>query len=333
VTTPDAVADAAPDTATAIGFGVIGANSFVANAAVLPAIVVAPNARLVAAASRSGSVDSRWADTEVDDYDAVLEHPEVHAVYIPLPNGMHLEWARRAAAAGKHVLCEKPIAGTVADALAMRDVCSDAGVTLAEAWMTPFDARWSHAIEMARAGTIGEITHIDAEFTFTIGSEASDNYRWDPAQGGGALLDVGIYCLGAPVALWGSSPESIDAEIHPAPSGVDASASATLMWSGGQTARITCSFVDDEAQRLELVGSTGSLVLDGDAHTGGSAAIEIEHHTLAGTDMIRVEPNDPYQAMVEAFASSLHGEAQWPRPVSDCIDLLELVERIRKAAS
>ena len=106
---------------TPVGFGVIGAKSYVANAAVMPAIDAATNATLVATASRSGRVDPRWASTQLVDYDAVLQHPGVDVVYIPLPNGMHREWTERAAAAGKHVLCEKPLAAEPGAARAMAE--------------------------------------------------------------------------------------------------------------------------------------------------------------------------------------------------------------------
>ena len=196
-----------------IGIGVIGAGSMVARLAVLPAISASTRATLAAASSLSTPPSSVWSDVSVADYQAVLDHPDVDAVYIPLPNAMHEEWTIKAAAAGKHVLCEKPIAVSVQAAERMRKACDDAGVLLAEAWMTPFDPRWAEVMRLASTGLVGAITEVRSTFTFTIGPEASDNYRWDPAQGGGALLDVGIYCLGPAVQLWGSKPSHIDASI------------------------------------------------------------------------------------------------------------------------
>ncbi len=103
----------------------------------------------------------------------------------------------------------------------MAATCADAGVILAEAWMTPFHHRYVRVLDDAEWGLVGPLEHIDAAFTFTIGPEAADNYRWDPDQGGGALLDVGIYCLGAIVELFGCRPKSapstssrIEASMH-----------------------------------------------------------------------------------------------------------------------
>ncbi len=330
-----------------VGFGVIGANSFVANAAVLPAIDAASNAQLVATASRSSDVPERWADTDVGSYEAVLTHPDVEAVYIPLPNGMHQEWTEKAAAAGKHVLCEKPLAADAATARAMAEACARAGVQLGEAWMTPFHGRYQEVVRRALAGDIGDIVTIDGAFRFTIGPDANDNYRWDPDQGGGALLDVGIYCLGAIVEIFGAEPTAImTAQTHRG--GVDASTHARLDWPGECTGFIGCSFVDEEFQQLAISGTRGAFVISTEAFTGGIDDTEYLHITeppselplgtrrperdLDATRTVHADANDAYQAMVEAFAASIRGGAEWPRPVERSIEMLELIERIQDSA-
>ncbi|MEP1123820.1 MAG: Gfo/Idh/MocA family oxidoreductase, partial [Ilumatobacter sp.] len=257
-----------PNTVPPVGFGVIGANSFVANAAVLPAIDAAVNSRLVATASRSSHVPERWRSTDVGSYEAVIAHPEVEAVYIPLPNGMHREWTERAAAAGKHVLCEKPLASDVASATAMATACTAAGVLLAEAWMTPFHRRYREVVRRAIAGDIGDVVAVDGSFRFTIGPEADGNYRWDPHQGGGALLDVGIYCLGAIVEIFGDHPETIRGT-RVIRGGVDASTAAMLEYAGGRVGFIGCSFVDEPFQQLVIDGTLGTLAIATEAFTGG----------------------------------------------------------------
>ena len=343
-----------------VRFGVIGANSFVANAAVMPAIEAASNARLVATASRSGAVAAQWAPMQLDDYDAVLNHPDVDAVYIPLPNGMHREWTERAADAGKHVLCEKPLATDPASATAMVDACRTAGVLLAEAWMTPFDQRWAATVELARSGAIGDVDAQYHRFTFTIGPEASDNYRWDPTQGGGALLDVGIYCLGTAVELWGADCEIDSVQRTMTPSGVDATTIANLVWPGGRGAQIRCSFVDDEHQQASFHSTDAMLLLERAAFTSGD---DLDHVIVRSgprralpevaldqylptseltpapddpgaaprlVEQFSVPPGNPYQGMIEAFANAVQGVTEWPRPVERSIELLELLERIAR---
>ena len=316
-----------------VGVGVIGARSMVGTRAVMPAIEASHLTRLVAVSALGGPAPERWDHLAVGDYDDVLGHPEVEAVYIPLPNGMHREWVERAAHAGKHVLCEKPLAPTAAEATAMAAACDVAGVLLAEAWMTPFDARWRAALDVARSGRLGSVLDVDASFTFTIGADARDNYRWSPEQGGGALLDVGIYCLGPIVEVWGSDPDAIDATALWHTTGVDARTEATLSWNDGRAARIRCSFVDPEEQRIEVVGDRASLIVDADAHTGGERA---RSFLVAGADgrvtTTSVTASDPYLGMVDAFARAVRGDAPWPRTMTTTIELLTLIERIASAS-
>jgi D-xylose 1-dehydrogenase (NADP+, D-xylono-1,5-lactone-forming) len=315
-----------------LGIGVIGARSTVATLAVMPAIDDSPDTRLIAAAARSGPVPERWSHLDVGSYDDVIAHPEVEAVYVPLPNAMHREWVERVAAAGKHVLCEKPLAVTAADARAMQSACDAAGVLLVEAWMTPYDPRWAHAVGLAASGRLGELTGISADFTFTISASAADNYRWDPEHGGGALLDVGIYCLGPAVELWGDTPDTVEASMVRSPSGVDSSTDFVLRWRDGRHASARCSFVDPEAQRLEITGSEATLTLDADAHTGGAAAQQIR---LTGADgsqtILDVSPGNPYLGMVTAFARAIrHGEPV-RYSIADSIRLAGLIDRVRAA--
>lgn len=317
-----------------VGFGVIGAGSMVATRAVLPALGQSTHAHLVASCSLSGATPQQSSPHAVLRYDEVIDHPEVEVVYIPLPNALHPKWVARVAAAGKHVLCEKPLAVDADQALMMRAVCDLAGVLLAEAWMTPFDPRWQHLFLLVDDGVIGEVTDLEAAFTFTISPQAAHNYRWSAALGGGALLDVGLYCLGGAVKQWGAEPVSITATQVMAPVGVDATSEATLTWSGGQTARIRCSFVEAEQQRLRLIGSAGELHLDTDAFTGGPMATVIRHVGLDGVARkLNVPAGDPYLRMINAFAAAVRNNAPWPRPVEDSVAMLGLLDRIRQVAS
>ena len=195
--------------------GILGARSWIANQAVIPALVASTACELVAVAAASGPVPASVAHLDAGSYQAVLDRPDVDAVYLPLPNGLHRHWVEASAAAGKHVLCEKPLGVDAAGTVAMVAACDRAGVLLAEAWMTPFCARWSQVIASADSGRLGEVRDIRAEFTFVIGPGRETNYRWDPGQGGGALLDVGIYALGAAVSLWGAEPVAVHATSRP----------------------------------------------------------------------------------------------------------------------
>jgi predicted dehydrogenase len=312
--------------------GVLGARSFIATRAVIPAIRASAEADLVAVASRGGPVPDALRALDAGSYEAVIDHPAVEAVYVPLPNGLHREWVERAAAAGKPVLCEKPLAPCARDAEAMFAAAGRAGVLLAEAWMTPFQPRWRRALDMAAGGALGELRHVRAEFTFTVGPERAADYRWDPGQGGGALLDVGIYCLGPAVELWGSEPVEVSVGRRRAATGVDATSAVQASWGDGRAASVLVSFELPERQLLEIVGTAGRLAIVDRAHTGGQGATAAELVLPDGTRRTLESPDDdPYERMVSAFARAVRGVEPWPRPAGEVVGLLLLLDRIAAA--
>jgi D-xylose 1-dehydrogenase (NADP+, D-xylono-1,5-lactone-forming) len=317
---------------TPVRIGILGAASWIANRAVIPAIGESPWCDLVAVAAARGPVPPGIAHLDAGSYEAVLADPGVEAVYIPLPNGMHRHWVERAAACGKHVLCEKPIGVNRADTAAITAACDAVGVVLAEAWMTPFGTRWQQVIASAEQGCIGDLRHIRAEFTF-VSDPDQGNYRWDPELGGGALLDVGIYALGAPVALWGTEPNQVYASRRVGPSGVDTTTSAWCDWGGGRSASLLVSFELPERQRLELVGTNGRIVVTGPAFTGGALATSYE---LEGQDGIAAEVpvvgDDPYRRMLDAFGRAVRGVEPWPRSTKEVLECSTLLQRIQDAS-
>ena len=311
----------------------IGATSQVAQKAVLPAIVASPGARLVAVASARtahGGGVRFGAARAYRAYAALLDDPEVEAVYVPLPNSLHREWVERAAAAGKHVLCEKPLAPTPADAEAMAAACAAAGVTLLEAYMTPFHPRAMAIETLVASGRLGALRFARAAFTGVL--DRRDDHRWRPEMGGGALLDVGIYCVAPLLAAAGRTPARVEAAAALAKSGVDASFSGWLDFGDGFTATIECSFDAPERQSLEIVGTEAALLVDR-AHTPGpeDAAITLRHRDGRLEEII-AGAADPYRTMIEHFQSVVRGEAAPRRSCAASITLLTVLERLRAAA-
>jgi predicted dehydrogenase len=322
-----------PAPALPVGWGVIGATSQVARKAVLPAIVASPGARLVAVASESAADGGAGGFEPLrahQVYDAVLDDPEVEAVYVPLPNSLHRAWVVRAAAAGKHVLCEKPLAPTVADAEAMASACEGAGVALCEAYMTPFHPRAIALDTLVASGRLGALRFARAAFTGVL--DRPDDHRWRPEMGGGALLDVGIYCLAPLLAAVGRTPARVEASATLAKSGVDASFSGWLDFGDGFTATIECSFDAPERQFLEIVGSEASVVLDR-AYTPGPADTAMTLRYRDGrAETIVTAGADPYREMIEHFHAVVRGGAVPRRPCAASITLLAVLERLRGAA-
>jgi xylose dehydrogenase (NAD/NADP) len=313
-------------------WGVIGATSQVAQKAVLPAIVASPGARLRAVASARANAGGAHfgAERSYQGYAALLDDALVEAVYIPLPNSLHREWVERAAASGKHVLCEKPLAPCASDAEAMATACAAAGVTLLEAYMTPFHPRARAVDALVAAGRLGALRFARIAFTGIL--DRPDDHRWRPEMGGGSLLDVGIYCVAPLLAAKGRPPARVDAAASLTKSGVDASFSGWLDWRDGFTATIECSFETPERQTLEIVGTKAAVSVDR-AHTPGRAdvAFLLRHHD-GRAEQITVNGADPYQAMIEHFGAIVRGAAPPRRSPADSIALLTVLDRLRQAA-
>jgi predicted dehydrogenase len=320
------VVDAAP-----LSWGVIGATSWVAVKAVIPAIVASPSARLVAVASRGGNAPPGAGGLRAyRSYAALLDDPEVEAVYVPLPNSLHRPWVERAALAGKHVLCEKPLAPTAADAAAMASACSAAGVMLLEAYMTPFHPRAAAIDDLVRGGRLGDLRFARAAFTGVL--DRANDHRWRPDMGGGALLDVGIYCVAPLLAAAGRPPVRVAAAASMATSGVDASFSGWLDFGEGFAAAIECSFDAPERQSLELVGTEAAVLVDR-AFTPGPEDVAF---TLRGRDgrsrKVAAGGADPYRAMIDHCHAVVRAGVPPRRPVADAIAVLDVLDRLRGAA-
>lgn len=233
---------------------------------VAAAIRSASNAELLVAGSRDAGRAAEWADKHgasksVGSYNAVLEDPAVDAVYIPLPPSMHAEWTIKAAAAGKHVLCEKPLAGCASEAREMVAACAEHGVQFMDGVMWLHHPREADMHLVLAGSELGELRHLASAFTFCWPQIPENDFRTKREYGGGSLLDLGWYCVG--VALWafGEMPERVfgtarwrnDVDMH----------FNGLMWfSGGRTASLDCGFDTVMRRWVEIAGTEKSLVCD-----------------------------------------------------------------------
>jgi xylose dehydrogenase (NAD/NADP) len=284
---------------------VLGAAS-IADSDVMPAITASSNGRLVAIASRdparARAVASRHSVPRVClTYEALLADPEVDAVYLPLHHSAHREWALRAAAAGKHVLCEKPLGMNAGEAQEMAAAAESAGVLLMEAFMYRFHPRPRQFI----AG-IRDAMHVDATFGFTL--QDPSNFRMRKELGGGALLDVGCYTVS--VARWIlGEPDRVAAVVRA--DEVDMTVSAMLRFPGGATASLWASFEGPEEQELTVITKKGRERLE---------------RPFSST-----EP-DPYRLMVESFGQSALGGQPVAIPPSDSIANMKVLDWIAREA-
>ena len=253
-----------------VRYAVVGLG-YIAQAAILPAFAHAANAELAAIVSddpekrrklgRKYSVGIRRGYAE---YDALLASGEIDAVYIALPNSMHCEYAVRAARAGIHVLCEKPMAVTEEECRDMIRAAAQGNVRMMVAYRLHFDAANLAAVEAVRTGRIGEPRIFESVFTMQVRDEG--NIRLKRGLGGGTLYDIGIYCVNAARYLFRSEPEEVAAfsasSDDPRFSEVDEMTSAVLRFPGARLAAFSCSFGAADSGSYDLVGTEGTLRVD-----------------------------------------------------------------------
>lgn len=300
-------------------WGILGA-ARIAGKALIPAIRAAGGEVAAVGASTRERAGAFARDHGIaaahEGYEAVLNDDRVSAVYIPLANGLHKEWAIRAARAGKPVLCEKPLVMTSADAEEIRSEFAAAGVPLLEAFMWRHHRQIEWAREQIAAGRIGELRRVEANFSFML--DRPDDYRWRGDQGGGALLDVGCYCANAMRLFFGGEPRVVSARshmtggAHPA----DGSTAGWLDFGEGRFGAFTCSFTSGFCQGLELLGTRGRMWFHRPwLHVGMPVKVLVE----AGDEQHRepFEGMNAYSEMVKNFTRLVRDGSHDPFPAED----------------
>jgi predicted dehydrogenase len=304
---------------------------------VIPGIQRAANCEVVAIASRDRSLAERVATelaipTAHGSYEALLADPNVDAVYIPLPNHLHATWSIAAAEAGKHVLCEKPLALTARDAERMIEAADHAGVRLMEAFMYRLHPSWVAVREIVASGRIGRLTAVQSWFSFY--NDDPTNIRNALAFGGGALYDIGCYAVNLSRMLFNGEPTGVTGFVVRDPvSGVDVVTSGILAFGDG-LASFTCSTRAEDDQRVDIYGTTGrvSIEIPFNIPPGLPTRIFVtaggEPPVAPDTETMTFEPADPYTVEAEAFAAAVLEGRPVPVPPSDAVGNLRVVERI-----
>jgi predicted dehydrogenase len=233
-----------------------------------------PLVSIQAVASRDLSKAQQFAQTygiarAHGSYEALLNDSALDAIYIPLPNSLHAEWAIRAMQAGKHVLCEKPLALNLAEVKRMFDVARQHGVMLLESYPYWFQPQTRDLIACSSHDKIGEVRSMQASFGFTLGNP-DHNIRMKPDLGGGALLDAGSYPISLIRLVMGYAPERVMAHANWAATGVDISMMATLFYADGRHAQMSCAMNTANHRRATIVGSHGTVETEYLNHTSDS---------------------------------------------------------------
>jgi D-xylose 1-dehydrogenase (NADP+, D-xylono-1,5-lactone-forming) len=276
------------------------------NRALIPPLRSSVRNRLLAIASRAPETAAAYArewgiERAHGSYEALLADPEIDVVYIPLPNGAHAEWAIRAARAGKHVLCEKPLAVTVEEVDAIGAAARDASVTVAEAFMYRHHPQTARVGELVASGVLGRVRLVRGSFSFTL--TRPKDPRLEPGLGGGALWDVGCYPLSFARFVLGREPLEAMGAMHEGPTGVDLTFAAQLRFPDDVLVQFDCSFEAPFRTVMEVVGETASIMVTQPFKPGpGAQVLLIKGDT---TEAIEVPGADLYSGEVEDLADAV----------------------------
>ena len=312
-----------------INWGVLGCAG-IAERAFIPAVLKSRNGVLAAIASRD---ESRAADCARRfgflrahrTYQELVDDPSVDAVYNPLPNDLHAEWSIRAMRAGKHVLCEKPMALDAPEARAMIQAADASGVLLMEGFMYKFHPQIGKTLELIGAGAIGEPRSVHSSFTFRFERDGS-NYRWSPAQGGGALYDVGCYTISIARLVLGAEPIAVSAAAHIDPAtGVDMTTAVLLEFPGARFAQCEASFESHFQSRLLVVGTDGLLRLER-AFSAKDFDVAVEIVRGDAVEAVPVRKAGMFVLMIEHFGEAVLGEAPLRFPASDAWNNMRAID-------
>lgn len=296
-------------------WGILGAAK-IARIALAPAIAQADRAELAAlataSAERAAPFLSRYPGLRLHhSYDALLADPDVDAVYVPLPNHLHVEWTLKAIAAGKHVLCEKPLALNAADIdrlIAARDA---SGLVVAEAFMVLHHPQWHRVRALLQDGAIGTLQHVEGMFTYHNTDAA--NIRNRPETGGGGLYDIGVYPAVTMRYATGQEPARIRADLR-RENGVDVFA---RVWADFPefTASFHCGMRQMRRQDMVFHGTTGWLHLPCPFNPGSYGSARLDWHRADGATVTEHWQGDQYALMVESFGAAVRGDAPFPAPL------------------
>ena len=313
----------------------------IARKKVIPGMRRAGKTRVDAIASRDAGTARRVADElgiprAHGSYEALLADPEIDAIYIPLPNHLHAEWTIAAARAGKHILCEKPIAMDVGEAERMAAAADDAGVLLMEAFMYRLHPSWVAVRELVQGGRIGRLTAVQSWFSY---------YNDDPANirnileaGGGALYDIGCYSINLSRMLFDAEPDRVEGIVVRDPSGGIDTLTSGILGFGSGIASFTCSTRAEDDQRVHVYGTSGRISIEIPFNIPPDRPTRV-HVTAGGdppvapqTETLTFATADPYTVEADAFAVAVLEDRPVPVPPSDAVANLRVIERLLAAA-
>jgi len=317
---------------TKLRFGVLS-TAKIAREKVIPAIQKSERCVVSAIASRKAEKADEVArklgiDRSYGSYEALLEDESIDAVYIPLPNHLHVEWAIKALESGKHVLCEKPIGLNAEEARTLKNEMEKyPALKVMEAFMYRHHPRWKRTLEIVQSGRLGEIKAVHSVFAFY--NDDPDNYRNTPEMGGGALMDVGCYCISVARMIYGREPVEVSgySEIDPQ-FGVDRLTSGLLNFGSGASV-FSCSTQSQHDQYVKIYGTKGALHLDWSFNYDFDKETILKIYIGDEETVERFAPCDQFSLQADSFASSVLDDKPTFISIDDTIGNMGVIDKIR----
>jgi predicted dehydrogenase len=315
--------------------GILGAARIASAAMVEPARVV-EGASVVAVAARTQAKADAFARKHriaraYQGYQTLIDDPTLDAVYIALPNSLHCEWTVRALEAGKHVLCEKPLASNASEAEQMAAAANSAGRVLAEGIHNRYHPLTARITDIVRGGELGEISHVDAWACVPNPNRRDIRYRYD--LGGGALMDMGCYALNLVRLILGNEPEVVSAKSKLAGPNVDRWTQADLKFPSGRTARLTCSLwsLDLLKVTVDIYGTRGRLQIVNPYAPHKFHVLKWSAPSSARTERVP-GTGTTYDYQLRGFVSAVRGEAPLQAAPVDAVANMRGIDAIYRAA-
>ena len=321
-------------------WGILGA-ARIATSQVIPALQRGEKHRVVAIASRNADRAATTAGRlgiprSYGSYEALLDDPDVEAIYNPLPNHLHVPWSTRAMEAGKHVLCEKPIAISAKEARTLLGARERTGKIVCEAFMVRSHSQWLKARELARSGRIGDLSLMTGHFSYN--RRDPDDVRNHVEFGGGVLLDIGCYPITMSRWLFDAEPTRVMAMIDRDPdTGVDRLTSALVEFPGGRQLAFTCAGQLVLHQAMHLYGSKGRIQLEipfNPAHDRPARMFVDDGRDLFGSGVETIEFPAVNQFLLQAdrFADAIQGIGEVPVRLEDSIANMAVIDAVFRSA-
>jgi predicted dehydrogenase len=265
-------------------------------------------------------------------YEELLSDKEVEAIYIPLPNNLHVEWAIKSLQAGKHVLCEKPIGLDAGQAMSLAEAAKKyPALKIMEAFMYRYHSQWQYAKKLVDEGSIGELRTIQSFFSYH--NIDPNNIRNKKEAGGGGMMDIGCYCINLSRFIFNAEPKKVCGSVTFDPELKTDNLSSGILEFDNGTSTFTCSTKLFPYQRVNIMGTEGRVEIMIPFNAPPGESMEIWHHTMAGPGRVVFNPADQYTLQGDAFSKCIIDDTPVPYALEDAVNNMKVIDAVFRSAA